>query len=85
MQPQMQAKLLRVLEERKVRRIGSSTDIDVDVRIVAATNQSVQQLIDEGKFRSDLYFRLKEAVVVVPPLRRYTSRHYASGATTSPY
>lgn len=69
MQPQMQAKLLRVLEERKVRRIGSSTDIDVDVRIVAATNQSVQQLIDEGKFRSDLYFRLNSFEIHIPPLR----------------
>lgn len=69
MQPPMQAKLLRVLEERKVRRIGSSTDIPVDVRIVAATNQNIAQLIDEGKFRSDLYYRLNSFEINLPPLR----------------
>lgn len=69
MQPQMQAKLLRVLEERKVRRIGSSTDIPVDVRIVAATNQSMAQLIEEGKFRSDLFYRINSFEISLPPLR----------------
>lgn len=69
MQPQMQSKLLRVLEERKVRRIGSSVDISVDVRIIAATNQSIGKLMDEGKFRSDLFFRLNSFEINIPPLR----------------
>lgn len=69
MQPAMQSKLLRVLEERKVRRIGSSTDIPVDVRIIAATNQEIEKLIENGKFRSDLYYRLNSFVIHIPPLR----------------
>ncbi len=69
MQPAMQTKLLRVLEERKIRRIGSSADIPVDVRIIAATNQDINRLIDEGKFRSDLYYRLNSFVIHIPPLR----------------
>lgn len=69
MQPAMQSKLLRVLEERKIRRIGSSVDIPVDVRIIAATNQDVNKLIEEGKFRSDLYYRLNSFQIHIPPLR----------------
>lgn len=69
MQPAMQSKLLRVLEERKIRRIGSSIDIPVDVRIIAATNQNIDKLIEEGKFRSDLYYRLNSFQIHIPPLR----------------
>lgn len=69
MQPAMQSKLLRVLEERKIRRIGSSTDVPVDVRIIAATNQNVEELIDSGKFRKDLYYRLNSFIINIPPLR----------------
>lgn len=69
MQPQMQTKLLRVLEERKVRRIGSSSDISVDVRVIAATNQNVAQFLEEGKFRSDLFYRLNSFEINIPPLR----------------
>ncbi len=69
MQPTMQTKLLRVLEERKIRRIGSSVDIPVNVRIIAATNQDINKLIEEGKFRSDLYYRLNSFVIHIPPLR----------------
>jgi len=69
MQPAMQSKLLRVLEERKIRRIGSSVDIPVDVRIIAATNQDINKLIEEGKFRSDLYYRLNSFQIHIPPLR----------------
>ncbi|QKG79630.1 sigma-54-dependent transcriptional regulator [Tenuifilum thalassicum] len=69
MQPAMQSKLLRVLEERKIRRIGSSVDIPIDVRIIAATNQDVNKLIEEGKFRSDLYYRLNSFQIHIPPLR----------------
>lgn len=71
MQPQMQSKLLRVLEERKVRRIGSSTVIPVDVRIIAATNQSLSKCMDEGKFRTDLFFRLNSFEINIPPLREH--------------
>lgn len=69
MQPAMQSKLLRVLEERKIRRIGSSVAIPVDVRIIAATNQDINKLIEEGKFRSDLYYRLNSFQIHIPPLR----------------
>lgn len=69
MQPAMQSKLLRVLEERKIRRIGSSVDIPVDVRIIAATNQDVSKLIETGRFRTDLYYRLNSFEINIPPLR----------------
>jgi transcriptional regulator with PAS, ATPase and Fis domain len=69
MQPAMQSKLLRVLEERKIRRIGSSIDIPVDVRIIAATNQDIHKLIETGKFRTDLYYRLNSFEISIPPLR----------------
>jgi len=69
MQPAMQSKLLRVLEDRKVRRIGSNNDISVDVRIIAATNQNLQKLLEENKFRPDLYYRLNSFEIFIPPLR----------------
>ncbi|MEY1637939.1 sigma-54-dependent transcriptional regulator [Tenuifilum osseticum] len=69
MQPAMQSKLLRVLEDRKIRRIGSSVDIPVDVRIIAATNQDINKLIEDGKFRGDLYYRLNSFQIHIPPLR----------------
>ena len=69
MQPAMQSKLLRVLEERKIRRIGSSVDIPVDVRIIAATNQDVSKLLETGRFRADLYYRLNSFEINIPPLR----------------
>ncbi|MDZ7371486.1 MAG: sigma-54 dependent transcriptional regulator [candidate division KSB1 bacterium] len=66
---ELQPKLLRVLEERKVRRIGSVKERDIDVRIVSATNRDPQQLIEEGKLRSDLFYRLNVVSIEVPPLR----------------
>ncbi len=69
MQPQMQAKLLRVLEDKKVQRLGSHIQIDVDVRIVAATNKNIAQLTEENKFRSDLFYRLNSFIINLPPLR----------------
>jgi len=69
MQPAMQSKLLRVLEDRKVRRIGSSVDIPVDVRIIAATNQDINKLLETGRFRTDLYYRLNSFEIKIPPLR----------------
>jgi len=64
-----QAKLLRVLEERKIRRLGGTREIDVDVRIVAATNRDLREGIAKGTFREDLYFRLNVFEVHLPPLR----------------
>ncbi|KAF5071286.1 Regulatory protein AtoC [anaerobic digester metagenome] len=68
-QPNMQSKLLRVLEERKIRRIGAANDIPVDIRIVAATNQNIKKFLEEGKLRNDLYFRLNSFEINIPPLR----------------
>jgi DNA-binding NtrC family response regulator len=65
----MQAKLLKLLEERSVRRLGSLREKRVDVRIIAATNQPLEQMVREGKFRADLYFRLRVVQINTPPLR----------------
>jgi two-component system NtrC family response regulator len=65
----LQSKLLRFLQERVIERIGGRAEIAVDVRVVCATHQDLQQLIAEGRFREDLYYRLAEIVVEVPPLR----------------
>ncbi len=65
----MQAKLLGVLQDQKVMRIGSTKIKKVDVRIIAATNQNLEQLIKEGTFRKDLFYRLQVAVLEIPPLR----------------
>jgi DNA-binding NtrC family response regulator len=64
-----QAKLLRVLEDKKVRRIGGSKEIEVDVRVLASTNRALEELTREGKFREDLFFRLNVFRVGLPPLR----------------
>jgi DNA-binding NtrC family response regulator len=69
MSPTLQAKLLRALEERAFRRVGGSQDIKVDLRIIAATNRPLEKLIEEKKFREDLYYRLNIITVDVPPLR----------------
>ena len=66
---QLQSKLLRVLEERKVRRIGSDKNIDIDVRVIAATNKNIHQLMLDGSFREDLYYRLNVLPLAVPSLR----------------
>ena len=66
---EFQAPLLRVLQEKEVRRVGDDTVIPVDIRVVAATNRNLLQLVEAGKFRMDLYYRLNVLSVVVPPLR----------------
>ncbi|WP_372752290.1 sigma-54-dependent transcriptional regulator [Labilibaculum sp.] len=66
---EIQVKLLRALQERKVRRIGSNKDIDVDVRIVVATNEDLSVSVNKGNFREDLYHRLNEFKITVPALR----------------
>jgi DNA-binding NtrC family response regulator len=65
----MQGKLLRVLEDKAFRRVGGTRDIQVSVRIVAATNKDLAKEVEEGRFRGDLYFRLKVIPIEIPPLR----------------
>ncbi len=69
MAPQLQSKLLRVLETRNFRRVGGHADIQVDVRIVAATHRDLKRQVAEGRFREDLYFRLNVVPIQMPPLR----------------
>jgi two-component system response regulator AtoC len=64
-----QVKLLKLLEDRRIRRLGSSRELQVNVRIVAATHRSLEQMVREGRFRADLYFRLRIVELTVPPLR----------------
>jgi two-component system NtrC family response regulator len=66
----LQAKLLRFLQERVIERIGGHEEIPVDVRIVCATHQKLKDLCAQGRFREDLYYRLSEIVVTIPPLRQ---------------
>jgi two-component system nitrogen regulation response regulator NtrX len=64
-----QAKVLRVLQEMRFERIGGEQSIDVDVRVISATNKNIQEMISRGKFREDLFFRINVVPIVVPPLR----------------
>jgi transcriptional regulator with PAS, ATPase and Fis domain len=82
----LQAKLLRVLEEQTFRRLGGLKDIDVNLRVIAATNKNLREAVQEGAFRQDLYFRLNVIQIVIPPLRerpddilpltRFYMKHY---------
>ncbi|GAB4277994.1 MAG: sigma-54 dependent transcriptional regulator [Candidatus Rifleibacteriota bacterium] len=67
--PSLQVKLLRVLQERKFRRVGGTSDIHVDVRIISATNADLERAIEEGKLRQDLFYRLNVFTISLPPLR----------------
>jgi Nif-specific regulatory protein len=67
--PAFQSKLLRVLQEREFERVGGSTTIKTDVRIVAATNRNLEEMVQRGEFRGDLYFRLNVVTIIIPPLR----------------
>ena len=67
--PALQSKLLRVIQEREIRRVGGSDSISVDVRILAASNKDLKGLVEAGKFRGDLYYRLNVVTICIPPLR----------------
>ncbi len=67
--PALQSKLLRFLQERKIERIGGRSEIDVDVRVVCATHCNLRERIAQGSFREDLFYRLNEVVITIPPLR----------------
>ena len=69
MSPLMQVKLLRVLQERKFRRLGGTDEVDADIRIITATNRDLPRMISEGRFREDLYYRINVIPVVLPSLR----------------
>jgi DNA-binding NtrC family response regulator len=87
--PLAQAKLLRVLQDMAVERVGGAGAVRVDTRIVVATNRSLRTLVDAGKFRADLYYRLAGIEIAVPPLRsrrddiRMLAEHFLDGANDS--
>ncbi|WP_165837527.1 sigma-54 interaction domain-containing protein [Zavarzinia aquatilis] len=86
--PAMQAKLLRVIQEREVTRVGARVARPINVRLITATNVDLEQAIADGRFREDLYYRIRVATLRIPPLRdrpadilplaRHFSRHYAA-------
>lgn len=67
----MQVKILRVLQEQKIKPVGSTTEISIDVRVIAATNRDVRKMVDEGTFRQDLYYRLSVIPIHIPALREH--------------
>jgi DNA-binding NtrC family response regulator len=85
----MQAKLLRVLQERRFERVGGTESIEVDVRVLGATNRSLLKLVEQGKFREDLYYRLNVVKIDLPPLRDRAedipllARHFAKKCTAA--
>src|SRR5882724_2896145 len=69
----MQVKLLRVLQERTLRRVGGTEEIPIDVRIIAATNRNLSEMVAENQFREDLFYRISVIPLELPPLRRYSA------------
>ena len=73
----VQPKLLRVLQEYELERVGSTEKIHLDIRVVAATNRNLKELIQEGKFREDLYYRISVINLTIPPPAGTKGRHSA--------
>lgn len=69
LKPSLQAKLLRIMEDKRISRLGTTTTREIDVRVIAATNQDLGRLIQEGRFRQDLYHRINTFILHIPPLR----------------
>ncbi len=69
MSPVMQVKMLRVLQEQRIRPIGATNEISIDTRVIVATNRNIKQMVDEGTFRQDLFYRLSVIPLHIPPLR----------------
>ena len=78
MSPVVQVKLLRVLQERKFRRLGGTEEIDADIRILAATNRDLAKMVADGSFREDLFYRINVIPMRLPPLRERPGRHPAA-------
>ena len=75
MSPQTQAKVLRAIEDGKIERVGGGKKIEVDVRIISATNKNLKEEIEKGNFREDLYHRLNVIPILIPPLKRKNRRY----------
>ena len=71
MHPSIQAKLLRVLQEREIQRIGGTSNISINVRVIASTNKDIQAAVKSGEFREDLFYRIAVFPIVIPPLREH--------------